>query len=118
MTSRLLLSGTLAAAALRRHRKADGAIFAVCKVRDTDRGSLRFWTVFANDLTVIEHLEEMRVGEPIAIAGPFTVVGEREIEFRITAETVLDTKRKKKSKAAIGRETRPRAKIADRGGVE
>jgi hypothetical protein len=75
MTSRLLLSGTLAAAALRRHRKADGAIFAVCKVRDTDRGSLRFWTVFANDLTVIEHLEEMRVGEPIAIAGPFTVVG-------------------------------------------
>jgi hypothetical protein len=105
MTSRVLLSAVRASVAARRKRRSDGAVFAVCKVRDSDRGSPRFWTVFANDLTVIETLEELRVGEPIAIAGPFTVAGEREIEFRISAESVLDVKRRKKPKGQIAKES-------------
>jgi hypothetical protein len=106
MTSRVLLSAVLTSAAIRRKRRADGAIFAIAKVRDTDRGLSRTWTVFANDLTVIETLEEMRVGEPITIAGPFSVAAEREIEFRITAEALVDTKRRKKPKGQISKESR------------
>jgi hypothetical protein len=106
MTSRILLSAVLASVAARRKRRSDGAVFAVCKVRDSDRGSPRFWTVFANDLTVIEMLEGIRVGEPIAIAGPFSVVGERDLEYRISAESVIDTKRRKKPKGLIAKESR------------
>jgi hypothetical protein len=106
MTSRVLLSGVLASAAVRRKRRADGAIFAIAKVLDTDRGMARTWTVFANDPTVIEMLEEMRVGEPIAIAGPFTVACERDLEFRISAESVIDVKRRKKPKGQITKESR------------
>ena len=127
MTSRIMFSGTLASAAVRRKRKADGAVFAVVKLRDSDRGEARYWTAFANDPAVIEHLEEMRVGEPIAIAGPFSIViagAEREpmIEFRITIETLVDTKRRKKPKGQIRKEERvvsdeadqaPRASEAD-----
>jgi hypothetical protein len=46
------------------------------------------------------------VGEPIAVAGPFTVAGEREIEFRITAESVIDVRRRKKRKGEIAKEER------------
>jgi hypothetical protein len=106
LTSRVLLSAVLTSAAIRRKRRADGAIFAIAKVRDTDRGMARAWTVFANDLTVIEMLEGIRVGEPIAVAGPFTVAGEREIEFRITAESVIDVRRRKKRKGEIAKEER------------
>lgn len=111
MTSRVLLSGTLASAAVRRKRKADGAVFAVAKIRDTDRYERREWTAFANDLDVIEALEEMRVGEPIAVTGPFssTIGGtEREprIEHRITAEALLGSKRKRKPKGKITKEQR------------
>lgn len=127
MTSRIMFSGTLASAAVRRKRKVDGAVFAVVKLRDSDRGEPRTWTAFANDPAVIEHLEEMRVGEPIAIAGPFSIViagSEREprIEYRITAEAVVDTKRRRKPKGQIRKEERtesdevdqaPRASEAD-----
>jgi hypothetical protein len=111
MSSRLLLCGTLASAALRRKRRADGAVFAIGKIRDTDRGERRQWTVYVNDPAVIELLEEMRVGEPLAVSGPFTISitgPEREpsVEYKITAETVLDTKRKKKPKGLIGKEQR------------
>ena len=44
---------------------------------------------------MIETLEEMRVGEPIAIAGPFTVAGERDLEYRISADRPIGTKRRK-----------------------
>jgi hypothetical protein len=106
MTSRVLLSAVLASVAVRRRRRADGAVFAVARVRDTDRGLSRTWTVFANDLTVIEMLEEMRVGSPLAIAGPFSAVGERDLEYRISAESVLDVKRRKKRKGEIAKEER------------
>ena len=72
MTSRILLSGTLASAAIRRKRRSDGAVFAIAKIRDTDRGLSRTWTLFVNDPALIEQIEEMRAGEPIAVAGPFT----------------------------------------------
>jgi hypothetical protein len=106
MTSRVLLSAVLTSAAARRKRRSDGAVFAVCRVRDSDRGLSRTWTVFANDLTVIETLEAMRVGEPITIAGPFSVAAERGLEFRISAESVLDLKRRKKPKGLIAKESR------------
>jgi hypothetical protein len=106
MSSRVLLSAVLTSAAIRRKRRADGAIFAIAKVRDTDRGLSRTWTVFANDLSVIGALEEMRLGEPICIAGPFTVAGERDLEYRISAESVIDVKRRKKPKGQISKESR------------
>jgi hypothetical protein len=106
MTSRLLLAGVLTSAAVRRKRLADGAIFAVAKVRDTDRGMARTWTLFVNDPVIIEQIEEMRVGEPLAIAGPFSVAGERDLEFRITAEALVDTKRRRKPKGQISKESR------------
>ena len=103
MTSRVLLSAILASPAVRRKRRADGVVFATARVRDSDRGMARTWTVFANDLTVIELLEDMRVGEPIAIAGPFTVAGD---QYRISAESVVDAKRRKKPKGLIAKESR------------
>jgi hypothetical protein len=106
MTSRLLLAGIVTSAAIRRKRRADGAIFAIAKVRDTDRGLSRIWTVFVNDPVIIEQIEEMRVGEPIAVAGPFTVACERYLEFRISAESVIDVKRRKKPKGQITKESR------------
>jgi hypothetical protein len=106
MTSRLLLAGILTSAAIRRKRRADGAIFAIAKVRDTDRGMARTWTLFVNDPVIIEQIEEIRIGEPICVAGPFTVAGEREIEFRITAEALVDTKRRKKPRGQITKESR------------
>jgi hypothetical protein len=48
-----LLSGTLAGPAVRRKRKADGVVFAIAKVRDTDCGAQRLWTVYANDADLI-----------------------------------------------------------------
>jgi hypothetical protein len=66
MSSRLLLSGTLANPATRRKRRSDGAIFAIVRIRDTDRGERREWTCFINDPTLIEHFEELRAGEPVA----------------------------------------------------
>ena len=104
--TRVLLSAILASPAVRRKRRADGAVFAIAKVRDSDRGMARTWTVFANDLTVIELLEDMRVGEPVAIAGPFTVARERDFEYRISAESVIDVKRRKKPKGQIAKEQR------------
>jgi hypothetical protein len=119
MSSRLLLTGTLAGAAVRRKRKADGALFAVATIRDTDRSERRIWTVFAADIAVIEALEELRIGEPIAVAGPFsiTVAGtknEPKIEYKLTIESVLDTKRRKKTKAAIAKEARTESDEFDR----
>ncbi len=103
MTSRLLLTGVILDVAARRKRKSDGVIFAVAKVRDTDRNESRVWTVYFNDLDLIERVEELLSGEPIAIAGPFCVViagppGEQALEHRVTAETFIDTRRRRKSK--------------------
>lgn len=111
MSSALLLSGILVSAAVRRTRKADGAIFAVARIRDTDRGAPRVWTVFINNPRLIEQFEDVRVGEPVAVTGPFSFAiagNEREttIEHRISVEALLDTKRRKKSKGTIAKEQR------------
>ena len=109
MTSRLLLSVTLASAVVRRKRKADGVIFAVAGLRDTDSGAPRQWTPYANDPALIEQLEELRIGEPIAVTGPFAIAItglEREptIEYRITGDALLDAKRRRKPKGQICKE--------------
>ena len=111
MSTRILLSGTLAGAAVRRKRKADGALFAVATVKDTDRTELRLWRMFINDPVLIEQVEEMRAGEPICVSGPFAIAiaagrQDPEIEYRITCEAILDTKRKRKSKTKKGAEER------------
>jgi hypothetical protein len=106
MSARVLLSGVLASAAVRRKRRADGAVFAIAKIRDTDRGLSRTWTLFVNDPALVEQIEEMRAGEPIAVAGPFYVAGERDLEYRISAESLIDTKRRKKPKGQIAKESR------------
>ena len=115
MTSRILLTCVLASSVVRHKRKADGAIFAVAKVRDTDRGEARQWTLFANDLVAIEALEELRVGEPIALTGPFSIAiaGRERIEYRITVEAFIDTKRRRKPKGQIWREERTELNEAD-----
>ena len=108
MSTRLLLTGLIASAAVRRKRKSDGAVFAIVRIRDTDRFERREWTGFANDPEVIEQLEAMRTGEPIAVTGPFSVVvadGGR-IEHRITIEALIDTKRRRKPKGLIAKESR------------
>ena len=109
MSTRLLLSGILAGAAVRRKRRDNGVLFAVAAVTDTDRGQPRVWRTFINDLEMIELVEEMRTGEPIAVTGPFSIIvapGQREpsIEYRISVEAILDTKRKRKSKTAKRKE--------------
>ena len=108
MSSRLLLSGVLTGPAIRRKRRSDGAIFAIVRIRDSDRFERREWTGFANDPEVIEQIEAMRKGEPLAAAGPFSVVvadGGR-IEYRITIEMLVDVKRRKKPRGLINRESR------------
>jgi hypothetical protein len=116
MSSRLLVTGLLAGAAVRRKRKSDGAIFAIVRIMDSDRFERREWTCFVNDPAIIEQLEEMRVGEPIAATGPFSVLiadGGR-IEHRITIETLVDVKRRKKPKGMIRKEQRVESDELDR----
>jgi hypothetical protein len=92
---------------MRRRRKADGRLFGVAVVKDSDRGIPREWRVYVNDLELIERLEEMRIGEPVALSGPFSFEIEGgHIACRITAEAILDTKRRRKPKGVIGKEQR------------
>jgi hypothetical protein len=111
MSSRLLLTGTLAASATRRKRNSDRARFAVKKLMDTNRGERRLCTPFGNDPELIERLENMRVGEPLAVTGPFAITvhasrNGQEILYRITAEAILDAKRRKKAKGTTYAEER------------
>lgn len=107
MSTRLLLSGLLKTAVVRRKRMADGAIYAVATVSDFDRGARREWRVFANDPAVIEQLEEMRTGEPIACSGPFYVaIDGGDLAYRMTIEALVDVKRRKKPKGQIAKEAR------------
>jgi hypothetical protein len=101
MSSRLLLSGTLAAPIARRVRRADGKAFAVTTVRDTDRGEPRSWTVFVNDPSVIEKIESMKDGEPIALCGAFSIaVNGSRLTYKISAEAVIGARKSRKKKSA------------------
>lgn len=107
MSARLLLSGTLTTAAVRRTRRVDDRLYAVFDMRDTDRGEARRWRVYANDLDLIERVEELRVGEPVCACGPFSISVENgQPVYRMTAEAMVDTKRRKKPKGLIAKEQR------------
>lgn len=96
--SRMLLSGVTAGAFVRRARRVDGKIFAVGTIRDSDRGEPRYWTVFANDPAVIEKLEKLKGGEPVALSGPFSVTVEgARLVYRLTADSIV-TARKGRTK--------------------
>jgi hypothetical protein len=109
VSSRLLLTGILSRVMERRTRKIDGKVFGVGQLRDTDKTEVRNWTLYANDAALIDQLERLPVGSPLAIVGPFsiTIRGtklEPRPEFKITAEAVLDTKRRPKTKRQIREE--------------
>ena len=108
MTSRTLISGTITVALVRRRRNADGGLFGFAYITDRDRLETRKWKVFANDVEIIERLEALRIGEPIALSGPFSIITKEgvEVEFRVTAEQLIDAKKPKKSKAAKAQEER------------
>jgi hypothetical protein len=100
MTSRLLLSGILTAPIVRRTRRDDGRPFGVATVRDSDRGEPRAWIVFVNDQALIETFEAKKGGEPIAIAGPFTIVMENaRLVHRITADAIVGARKGRKKRA-------------------
>ncbi len=114
MSSALLLTGKLASAAVRRKRRSDGAVYVVARIRDSDRGMPRDWAVFANDPAMMERLEELRVGEPVACSGPFYVASDGDaIAYRLTVETLIDTKRRRKPKGLIAKESRVESDEAD-----
>jgi hypothetical protein len=118
MSTRILLSGTIYDPPVRRTRRSDGALFAVTKVRDTDKGDARLWTVYFNDPALIEIAEEMRSGEPIALTGPFSIeiigpTGAPRLAYKIAAESILDVRRKRKSKKQIKTEERQISDEAD-----
>lgn len=98
--SRLLLSCVLAAPIKRCNRRDDGRLFGVALVRDSDRGEPRAWVVFVNDAELIERFERLKDGEPVAIAGPFSVRidGERLI-YRITADALIGARKDRKKRA-------------------
>jgi hypothetical protein len=98
MSSRVLLSATLSAPLVRRHRRDNGRPISVATVRDTDRGEPRIWTVFANDPDILAKFETPKSGEPIAIAGPFTVTVERgRLVHKLSADSIV-TARKGRTK--------------------
>jgi hypothetical protein len=101
MTARLLLSGFIAAPIVRRNRRDDGSPFGVATVRDTDRGEPRSWVVFVNDVGLIEKFESFKDGEPIAVAGPFTVTydGSRLVH-RITADAIVSARKQRKKRGS------------------
>jgi hypothetical protein len=100
MTSRLLLSAVLATPIVRRHRRDDGRLFGVATLRDADRGEVRTWTVFVNDVSLIEKFEALRAGEPIAISGPFNVTADdARLVFRITADALVSGRKQRKKRS-------------------
>jgi hypothetical protein len=100
MTARLLLSGHLTAPITRRNRRVDGRVFGVATVADEAQGEPCAWTVFVNNLELIERFERLKLGEPIAISGPFTVkLSDQRIIHRITAEAIIGARKERKKRA-------------------
>ena len=91
----------------RRRNPATGAIYGKMTLRDRDRNETRFWTAFVEDVELIEKIEKLRVGDPIAVSGPFSAQMFRgEPQLKISVYGVLDghERRKPKPKAQIRRE--------------
>lgn len=107
MTSRTLLIGELHAKPYRIRRNSDGAIVGVATLRDSDRGSVRFWKVFITDADLIEKVEKMRVGESFSVAGPFSIGtfrGQEQLQISAYALINSNEPRKAKGKKQIRRE--------------
>jgi hypothetical protein len=114
MSSRLLLSAVLTAPIARRNRRDDGRIFGVAAVTDDVQGEPRTWVVFVNNAELIESFERLKLGEPVVIAGPFTIKleGERLIH-RISADAIIGARKQRKKRdkaeaAAIDPEDAPK----------
>ncbi len=101
-TSRALISGELQGRLVRRKKRADGSIYGIATVRDRDRLEVRRWKVFFNDLDLIERVEKLRPGEPIALVGPYYAVAAGEaVQYVATAFEVIDLHWKRKTKKQI-----------------
>ena len=107
MTTRALVSGELYQGLVRRTRKSDGGRFGVCKIRDRDRLEVRIWTAFVDNIELIEKFEKMRLGEPVAVSGPF-FIGESG-EYRISVFAMINASEKRKAKRAT--QTRAEEKV-------
>lgn len=106
MISRTLVAGDLHRPLFRKRKIADGSIFGIATIRDRDRLETRFWKAFVNDLEIIERFERLRVGEPVAVSGPFSIVTDGpadapRVEHRISVHAMIDTHAKKKTKRQI-----------------
>ncbi len=100
LMTRLLLSGVLTGSVIRRTRRADGRTFGVATVRDADRGEPRIWTVYVNDVELIERFERFKDGEPIAVGGPFYVaIDGARLVHRITADSIIGARKERKKRA-------------------
>jgi hypothetical protein len=101
MSSRLLLSGTLAAPIARHNRRDDGRLFGVTTIRDDVSNESRLWTVFVNRVELIERFERLKPGEPVAIAGPFSVkLDGTRLVHRISADAVIGARKERKKLGA------------------
>ena len=99
MTSRILLSAVIQGSVARRNRRDDGRLFAVATVRDFDRLEPRTWTVFVNDLAINERLEAVKDGEPVAIAGPFSVTADGDrLTYRVTCDAIIGVRKQRKKR--------------------
>jgi hypothetical protein len=99
MSSRLLLSGVLDAPIVRRNRRDDGRVFGVATVVDDVQGESRLWTVFVNNPELIASFERLKVGEPLAIAGPFSIKLEgTRLVHRITADAIIGARKQRKKR--------------------
>ena len=114
MSSQVLVIGPIYRPLVRRTRRDGGGVFGVFAIRDSDRMETRIWSVFVNDLELIEEIERLRAGEPIGVSGPFSfrILGGSadeppKIEHRVTVHALVDTRpRKVKTKTLIGKEQR------------
>jgi single-stranded DNA-binding protein len=101
MSVRAIIGGATVKALELRTSK-NGNPFATATIRESLNGSTRWWQAIVFDKTAIEALEEMSVGEPIAVAGEITAEiyapagSESRINWRITVDAVMTARKPKR----------------------
>jgi hypothetical protein len=56
--------------------------------------------VFVNDPALIARFEAIKDGEPVAIAGPFSVTADGgRLNYRVTADAIVGARRQRKKRA-------------------
>jgi Single-strand binding protein family len=123
MSARAIVSGVLFKAPIEKASKT-GNPFATFPIRENHNGATRWWQGITFDKTAIAVLQEISVGEPIAVAGEITAEiyapagSESRINWRITIDAVLSARKVKpevatrKPQAAKGRRDRAEASSA------